>query len=342
MAILRCNSCEYIRETENKYIGKTAICPKCSDHVLISDTITYIKSLLQKNTDQNSKQEKDEIAELQIEENATYTDINIYNTDVLAHSDQYWPIDKWFRKHKIQTTINQDANNTTGFFDEIALLIGNDFHTLKFISDQIKYNQNKNYKNINIDLSKKSKKEITKIKLFCNKLYEYSFVSRYYDEPKEKKLRLVLQTAPKIRSFFNGDWMEWFIFMKLLEFFRDQGLEASCIRSLNIKFEDKQSNELDIFFIIKDNIPFCIECKSGEFRGDIDKYLKLRKKLKLSRQQFIICAFGLTDEQTQGLTTMYDLTFTNETNVIKYVEKMVNTSESLMESNDNSSFYKLK
>ncbi len=324
MALLKCKACEYVREVENKFIGKTAICPKCKEHTQIHDTVQYIKSLNKEiNHLSLNKQHEETIKEIKIEDNNTYTDINIYNTDILSKTDHYWPIEKWFRKAQIKTKFNQNANNTTGFFDEIALAIGNNFQTLKFISDQIKYNQKKNYKNVNIDLSKKNKNKIKQIKSFCNKLYDYSFVARYYDEPKEKKIRLVLQTAPKIRTFFNGDWMEWFVFMKLLELFRDQNLNASCTRSLKIEFKDTQTNELDIFSIIQETLPICIECKSGEFRADIDKYLKLRKKLKLPKQQFIICAFGLTIEQTQGLSTMYDLTFTNETNFIKHIEKLI-------------------
>ena len=75
--------------------------------------------------------------------------------------------------------------------------------------------------------------------------------------------------------------------------------------------------------LVKNNIPVCVECKSGEFRQDIDKYLKLRKQLKLSKDQFVVCVFGLSDEQAQGMTSMYDLTFTNEKNLIKQVEKII-------------------
>jgi len=81
------------------------------------------------------------------------------------------------------------------------------------------------------------------------------------------------------------------------------------------------------FFLINENIPVCIECKSGEFRGDIDKYLKLRKKLKIPKEQFILCAFGLSQKQTQGLTTMYDLTFTNETNFINHIQEIINKNK---------------
>ena len=217
---------------------------------------------------------------------------------------------------------NQDANDTTGFFDEIALLIGNNFKTLKFASDHIKYIQNKGYTNVKLDLSKKSKNEIKQIKAFCKEMHDYSFVAKYNYQKNNNAIHLTLQTAPRIRNFFNGKWMEWFTFMKLLEFFRDKNLNTSCARSLKVSFQNGISNELDIFFLTQNNIPVCIECKSGEFRGDIDKYLKLRKKLQLGKSQFIVCAFGLSQEQTQGMSSMYDITFTNENNLIKHIEKI--------------------
>ncbi|MBE8232183.1 MAG: DUF1887 family protein, partial [Endozoicomonadaceae bacterium] len=222
-----------------------------------------------------------------------------------------------------QIQINQEAVDTTGFFDEIALLLGNNFKVLNLVSDQIKYIQNKGYANVKLELSKKSSEEIKQITSFCKEMHDYSFVAKYFYQKKDKIIHLTLQTAPKIRDFFNGIWMEWFTLMKLLEFFRDHKINASCMRSLNISFPNGLSNELDIFFLTKNNIPVCIECKSGEFRHDIDKYLKLRKQLNIDKNQFIICVFGLSEEQTQGMTSIYDLTFTNENNLLRHIEKII-------------------
>jgi hypothetical protein len=54
-----------------------------------------------------------------------------------------------------------------------------------------------------------------------------------------------------------------------------------------------------------------VECKSGEFQRDLDKYLRLRKRLGLERQHFVICSPHMADEQASGLSAMYDLTFVN-------------------------------
>ena len=88
-------------------------------------------------------------------------------------------------------------------------------------------------------------------------------------------------------------------------------------------FPNEDSNELDIFFLADNRIPICIECKSGEFRNHIDKYSKIRKRLKIEKSQFLLCVVGLSQEQTQGLTSMYDITFVNEINFIQHIENLL-------------------
>ena len=325
MALFRCNKCGHIREVGNDYIGKSANCPKCDQITPIYDTTAFVKALILKHITLNNKLQK--LRQKYVKRNDVVDDsieeIDIYNTKVLTQADKYEPILQWFEKRYIQVQINHEAIDTTGFFDEIALSIGDNFNVLRFVSDHIKYIQNKGYTNVKLDVSRKTPEEIKKITSFCKEMYDYSFVARYYYQKKDKIIRLTLQTAPKIRDFFNGIWMEWFTLMKLLEFFRDKKISASCMRSLNITFPNGVSNELDIFFLTKSNIPVCIECKSGEFRQDIDKYLKIRKQLNIEKSQFVICVFGLSKEQTQGMTSMYDLTFTNEENFIGHIERII-------------------
>jgi len=78
-----------------------------------------------------------------------------------------------------------------------------------------------------------------------------------------------------------------------------------------------------LFLLSADNIPVCIECKSGEFRHDIDKYLSLRKRLNLNKGQFIICVFGLSQEQASCMTSMYDLTFVNERSLVRQIQTVI-------------------
>jgi hypothetical protein len=98
---------------------------------------------------------------------------------------------------------------------------------------------------------------------------------------------LTLQTAPKIRDFINGIWMEWFVFMKLLDFFRLNKITPSISRNIEISFSVENSNELDIFLLTEKEIPICRECKTGEFRQDIYKYLLIRKQLDIKKTSLL-------------------------------------------------------
>ena len=69
--------------------------------------------------------------------------------------------------------------------------------------------------------------------------------------------------------------------------------------------------------------PICIECKTGEFRQEIDKYLRLSKRLGVGKERFIVCSTDLTEEQAQGLTAMYDLSFVNLQTLRKHLQKII-------------------
>lgn len=329
MALFSCNNCGFIREVGNEYLGKSVKCPKCENIKTIFDTVKYVSSLIKKyietNKELQSLQHKlsADTDDGKVDTKSIFAEIDIYNTDILTKDNNLEPIIDWFKKNKIQVNIDRDSVDTRGFFDEVAVFMGDNYNILSFLCNQIKYNQNNGFETVKIDLSKKTVDDIKIITAFCKSLYDYSFAAKYYHQKKDKEILLALQKAPKIRDFFNGIWMEWFAFIKLLEFFREQKISPVCIRSLEISFMDGVSNEIDIFVLTEKSVPIYIECKSGEFRHDIDKYLSLRKRLNINKNQFVLCVFGLSQEQAQGMTSMYDLTFVNETSLIKHIQTVV-------------------
>lgn len=329
MAIFRCNKCGHAREVGNDYIGKSVKCPKCENVAKIHETLGFVNALIKKYILQTKELHKlrEELSSgntvQEISEESSFEDVDIYNTDMFTQDNSFGPIIEWFEKQNIDVQVDPNAVDTTGFFDEIALLLGNNFKVLSRVTNQIKSIQNKGYTNVKIDLAKRKDSEIQQITSFCQVLYDYSFVAKYYYHRKDNIIRLTLQMAPKIRSFFNGIWMEWFVLIKMLEFCRENNIRPACTRGINISFPGGNSNELDIFFLTEKGHPVCIECKSGEFRQDINKYLSLRKQLKLEKEQFVLCVFGLSQEQAQGMNSMYDLTFVNENTLLEHIQTVI-------------------
>jgi phage FluMu protein Com len=334
MAIFRCHQCGYLREVPNQHIGKKVKCPVCKKITPIYDTLDLIKKLLEKYSSMRKAlvRLQKTLPATEIAEPLDKTDLDIFNTTAMTAKQQYQPIVDWFKKKQIELNVDEDAVDTTGFFDEVAVKLGENYDVLKVVSDKIKRLQKKGYTNATLDLSDYSQEDAALINEFCQALYEYAFVAKCFVNKGKKKIHLTLQTAQPIVNFFNGEWLEWFAFMKLLAFCHERQMSFAGLRSFHIEFSNHDKNELDTFFLINGNIPIFVECKSGEFRPFIDKYVKLRKRLKMDKQHFFMLVVGLSDEQMQGLTRMFEISFVNEKtfleqvsgSIVKQVSKLIN------------------
>lgn len=329
MAIFRCNRCGHLREVTNDCVGKSVKCPSCQKVNPIHDAVKFINMVLKKYRALHKELRvlqhsisPPEDSTSSLTEQVSLADVDLFNTTALTSHLQHLPALTWFEKRQIEFEVNHQAVDTSGFFDEVAVQLGDNYETLKFVSEQIKYAQGKGFNSVKIELKHRNKEEIAAIKRFSKLIYEYSFVARYNYSKEENVIWLTLQKATTITRFFNGIWMEWFVLMKLLTFFHENNIPVACLRSLSIKFPNEETNELDVFFLV-DDIAICIECKSGEYRQDIQKYSRLRKRLKLEKSNFLLCVIDLSEEQIHGLNSMYDITFVNAHSLLQHVGQLV-------------------
>ncbi len=211
--------------------------------------------------------------------------LDIHNTDMMTKQDHYAPIVQWLQQRNFQATVNEAATDTSGFFDEIAVELGDNYALLKIVIDTIKRRQQGKYEKAYIDLSRENPQNITIIQKFCKQLHDYAFVAKYFYITKDKKVILQLQAATKIINFFNGEWLEWYAVMKIADLCHQRKINFSCTRNMIINLPDDNKYEIDVFFLIND-APLFIECKSGEYREFIDKYSKLKKNYLCQSRNF--------------------------------------------------------
>ena len=250
-------------------------------------------------------------------------EMDSHNTGVLATPEQHAPLKAWFAARQIEARFDYANVDTRGFFDDAASQIGAQFALFAELIDRIRYAYRSSHTGVNLELGGLSQKDAQAVSTLCRTLYEHTFFARYHYQKPEKIVRLTLQSATNIRQFFDGGWLEWYVFMVLLQQFKARAHGFSCTRGVKVVFANEDLHELDVLFLPQGQAPICIECKSGEFRRDIDKYLRLRKRLGMDRSRFIICAADLTDEQAAGLTAMYELTFVNLASLDAHVASLL-------------------
>ena len=249
--------------------------------------------------------------------------MDVLNTSSLATAAQHAPIEQWLKSKQIEARFEHANVDTTGYFDDAARMLGERFDLFGELLDRVAYAYRKSHSSINLELGNLNQKDGQAVNTLCRQLYSHTFFSRYHYQKPEKVVRLSLQPAPKVRQFFEGGWLEWYALIELLQHLQSRQLGFSCARGVKVVFANEDLHELDVVALPQGQAPICIECKSGEFRRDIDKYQRLRKRLGLERNRFIICATDITTEQATGLTAMYDLTFVNLSTLKSHLATLV-------------------
>lgn len=248
---------------------------------------------------------------------------NIQNTKRFATAEQHAPLQAWFAKRNIEANLDFSLVDTTGFFDDAAVQIGQGYELFSRLMDRVRFAYRNSQTWLNLELANLSQKDQVAITQLCRNLYKHTFFARYAYQKQEKVVNLTLQTALTVRQFFEGGWLEWFAFITLVAQLDERQRGFSCARSVKIVFSNEDLHELDVFVLPQDQPPICIECKSGEFRRDIDKYLRMRKRLGLERSRFIICAADLTADECNGLSAMYELTFVNLESLAPHLQTLI-------------------
>jgi hypothetical protein len=327
MAISRCNKCGSLAEHVVEMVGTTQLCAQCATDVAVYDTTFFVGRLLEQffALRQELTQLKAVGAPQAPASGAISTlPLDLHDTDHFSSEAQHRAILDWLHGRSITATINAGAVDTSGFFDEAAVAIGTDRELLGHVCDRIRYAQQKELNSALVYLDKRSDGEAKAIEAFARKLHHWSLVARYFVNEQEKKnIRLILQSAPSVRRFFAGEWLEWFALMTVLRICKERGVEFSCARNLILNLPGDEKRELDVFFLLKNSQPLYVECKTGEFRQDLAKYVALRKRLNLDSRHFIICVADMDRDHAKGLRAMHDLTFVNTETLAEHVASLV-------------------
>lgn len=229
MGIYYCNKCGHLSESIFSPLkGDERACIKCNSMAKKYDTLFFIQRLMDRYFSiyrelQVLKKEGGHIGDIGDEDvkceehkGSILNDVDVFSTNILATAEQHDPLKKWFSLNNIIPHFDFFAVDMSGYFDEAAINIGNNYDILKFVIDRIGWAYRNNRTGINIDLSKVSQKDGQIINNLCRQFYSYTFFSNYFYQKQEKIIHLGIQSATAIKDFFSGEWLEWFALGKIL------------------------------------------------------------------------------------------------------------------------------
>ena len=237
MAIYRCNQCGFVSEEATTPIGTQIPCARCGTAATVFGTVFYveklveryfsamreIKALQQPDTppegmmDSNATPQATQAPENHAAEASPLQDVNLHNTSLLATAEQHAPLQTWFAARQIEAQFDYAQVDTSGFFDDAARMVGNGYALFAELMDRVRFAYRKSHSWVNLELASLPQKDAQAINTLCRQLYSHTFFARYHYQKPEKIVRLTLQTAPAVRQFFDGGWLEWYAFITLIE-----------------------------------------------------------------------------------------------------------------------------
>lgn len=330
MPVYRCNGCGYVSEVPTIPADHKQACGRCGHSSTVYSTVFFVEKLVERYAAALRElkalraAEDDATEGPSPSESEPITTVESASATDLATAEQHKPLGDWFSARKIGVEFDHQLVDTAGYFDDAARMLGDQIGLFGELIDRVSYAYRKGHSSIFLELGRLPQKDAKAITQLCRELYGHTFFARYYYQKPEKILRLTLQTAPAVRTFFEGAWLEWYVLLQALDALEAAKLgRFACARGVKVKFPNEDIHELDVVVMPLGHDPICIECKSGEFRRDIEKYLRLRKRLGVDRHHFIICAADINDEQASSLSAMYELTFVNLHRLPAHLNKML-------------------
>jgi hypothetical protein len=176
MAIFRCNKCAHLEERPDGQLGETVACPKCGNMAPVYGTQFFVAKLLDKYFagQREISRLKTLIAGVAEEvpvaatASSTLNEIDFFNTDSLASDAQHGPIYDWFKRKQITVQANMRGVDTTGFFDEVAVNIGNNLGLLSEVMERVRWAQQKDYSSTTISLDKNQRRMFRQSRRFAS------------------------------------------------------------------------------------------------------------------------------------------------------------------------------
>ncbi|MBE9098676.1 hypothetical protein [Vacuolonema iberomarrocanum] len=235
----------------------------------------------------------------------------------LSTVERATPVIQWFTDRDIRIENYRQADaDTDEIFNRHAKTLG-DRHKddegrplLAPLLKQMKWAIAKN-RGLQHHLKGATQQQITTQTQFCNHLLRDSLLSSYFYNKTTKIIHGAIQDRTDVRHFFNGEWFERFICHKTEAIFQDLNVEYFYVMNPVIQYDNGDTFELDLFFLIN-GIPILIECKTG---GDFNQHLKRfeshRNRLAIEPEQAFLVILDLEDAQTQRLSKFWNFKVVN-------------------------------
>jgi hypothetical protein len=208
---------------------------------------------------------------------------------------------------------------------ELSLYLGSNYTSLKSFHNKLAHSSETGSR-FRFSLQSRTQEDIRIHTSFASLLQRSGYLSNYYYARSEKVMNVTPHRKDNITSFLWGDWFEKYIFEKITNFLKTEGLTFEFLINPEVTFPNGDSYELDLF-MLADGIPLWIECKAGRnYDAYLQQYSRQREIIALPKQNALIATLLLEKNETNTRTELWDVTVVNPETLLDAIKTALNIS----------------
>ena len=315
MPIYRCKQCGFVAEDTSTPVGDRIGCAQCGTPSMVYGTVFYVEKLVDRYLAALREIKSLQTPGTTPEQHAPPV-LHTFPATLLPlraspDNPHTAPLTAWFAARQIGIRFDHAQVDTHGYFDDAARQIGAQFSRFAGLVERIGYAYRNSHTLIHLELGNLPAQDAQAVNTLCGWLHVRSFFARYHYQKAEKTIHLTLRPSVSIRAFFDGGWLQRAVFLRLQDLFAHQTPGYAGARGATLVPPDGAPHTVDALFLPQDQPPVCVTSTTAAAPSDISTCLRLRQRLDIDRSRFIVCAAGLSDAQTAGLSAQHAVSVVN-------------------------------
>ncbi|MGB3614362.1 MAG: hypothetical protein WBA10_11280, partial [Elainellaceae cyanobacterium] len=242
---------------------------------------------------------------------------------------------EWFgrKQIKIESSYKPDPR-IDSLLDSLSAYLGENYATLNKFHRKLK---NEVGLKLYFTFANHTQREISIHKQFIRQLKSSNFLKlgriiKRDDRP--DYIIAISHDRSDIKAFLNGVWFERYVYHKVAETLKAEGIQHEYLRNPKITYPNGEVSELDLFFLV-DGKPLLLECKSGQNHDyDIEKFVRHRRTLGLNAENSIFVVLDIDESEAYIRSKTWEITAVDQIKLIEHIKATIAADDGAQDQDD--------
>jgi hypothetical protein len=217
-------------------------------------------------------------------------------------------IKAWFRERGFTATLAKDEAGSRVYL-RLAEYLGDHIADLERFLRGLKWTAHEGKKS-SLGFRDATDAERRHTLEFAKMLHDLALLGYHNYNERADRLTFMSSERTEFLRFIRGAWLEQYVLATVERIVEANGGRFEISRGVQVKHTESNLRfEMDVFALLEET-PLWIECKSGDYRAHIEKYVERAGEIGIPLDHTFLVVSGVADDVAHDLTEIFGLSVT--------------------------------